>query len=115
MMKKLVAVALIAITGIIAANAVNAERPHNQLAGSMLVYPNQVPHAHIQTVQASGFRGYCNIFGYWHPVDWNNNVYGVDNSGNIINEIVGSVTWKYGNTWSFYWNADGLYYDVFCQ
>jgi len=81
----------------------------------MLVYPNHAPHAHLQTVQASPWQGHCLIFGYWHPVDWNNNVYGVDNYGNTINQIVGEVYLLHGHRYHFIWYGQNQEFDVDCN
>jgi hypothetical protein len=92
-----------------------AQTHHNQPAPTMLVYPVQQARAHLLAAEYSSFQGSCKIFGYWHPVDWDNNVYGIDNYGNPINMIVGSVTQIQGNVWSFYFNQNGRNYNVYCQ
>ncbi len=115
-MKRITVVPFFTLASILgAASVAIAQTQHNQAAPTMLVYPVQPAHAHLLAVQSSPYKGSCEIFGYWHPVDWNNNVYGVDNFGNPINQIVGSVSQVQGNIWSFYWNYNGMSYNVYCQ
>jgi hypothetical protein len=115
-MKKLFAISLLAGLSLTAASVAIVQTHYNQPAPTMLVYhPVQQARAHLLAVEYNSYKGSCKIFGYWHPVDSDNNVYGVDNFGNPIDMIVGSVSQIQGNVWSFYWNQNGMSYNVYCQ
>ena len=96
-MKRMMAIALLALAGFIAAGSAAAR--------------GQQPH--YQTIAYGGFqqRGACNINGVVYPVAMDYSVLGRDAYNNWA--PIGSVTWLRNNIWFFQGN-DGSQLQVVC-
>jgi hypothetical protein len=96
-MKRMMAIALFALAGFIAAGSAAAR--------------GQQPH--YQTIEYQGFqqRGSCNVNGVVYPVAMDYTVWGHDAYNNWF--TIGTVTWMYSNVWSFQGN-NGTQLQVRC-